>query len=211
MNSFEGAAASGSGGPGTEDRRRAEAKEGFRTGKRAGMPGWVVFPLIAVLYTVGMLGKDYLTGEALVPMRIAVTAAGGVAVSALIFWLVRRQRARERTKPQGWPTVTNFRTALSSGRLPEGAGAEQWVPELTKTMRQEQSMVWIGPLLFAGFAGLGIFLIIDNPDHPWLWVIATVLFIALALWYPIWTSRRRKAMQNLIAEFPDHDGANIAE
>lgn len=205
MNSVDGAAAAGSGDPFTEDRRRVQHKERFRNGNPARMPGWVIFPLIAVLYTVGMLGKDYLTGEALAPMRIAVTAVAGVAVSVFIFWLVTWRRAREREKPRGWPTVTNFRTALSSGQLPEGAGAEQWVPELTKTMRQEKPMVWIGPLLFAGFAGLGLFLIIDNPEHPWFWAIATVLFIAMALWYPIWGARRRKRMQALIAEFPDHD------
>ncbi len=181
-------------------------KEGFGIGKLRRMPGWVVFLLIAALYTVSMLGKDYLTGEILEPMRIAVNAVAGIAVSAFIFWFVRWQRARERKKPEGCPTATNFRTALSSGRLPEGARAEQWVPVLTKAIRQERSITWIGVLLFTGLTGLGVFLIIDNPDHPWFWVIATVLFTALAAWYPIWTPRRRKRMRNLIAQFPEHDG-----
>lgn len=170
------------------------------------MPGWVVFPLIAVLYTVGMLGKDFLTGESLEPMRIAVTAVAGIVVSVAIFGLLSWQSARERKKPEGWPTVTNFRKALSTGRPPKGARAEQWVPELTKAIRQERSITWIGPLLGVGLAGLGVFLVIDNPDYPWFWVIDTVLFIALAVWYPIWTPRRRKKMQVLIAQFQD-DGA----
>lgn len=65
-------------------------------------------------------------------------------------------------------------------------------------------MVWIGMVLCAGLAGLGVFLIVGNPDHPWFWVFATVFFAAAAAWYPIWIPRRRKKMQNLIAQFPDH-------
>ncbi|MET4061310.1 hypothetical protein ABIB35_002880 [Arthrobacter sp. UYP6] len=174
-------------------------------GKLRRLPGWVIFPLIAVLYTVSMLGRDYLTGEVLDPMRIAFTSVAGIAVSVIIYWLVRWQRARERKKPVGWPTVTNFRTALSSGQIPEGARVEQWVPELTKAIRQERRMSWIGMLMFTGFTGLGVFLTIDNPEHPWFWVIAAGLFAGLAVWYPIWTPRRRKKMQNLIAAFPDYD------
>lgn len=166
------------------------------------MPKWVLFLLIAAFYTFFMLGRDFLTGESLEPARIVVTAASGVVVTAFIFWFTRWQQARERKKPAGWPTVTNFKAAVSTGRLPQHARAEQWIPELTKTIRLERHMGWIGLLLFGGFATLGVFLTIDNPDHPWLWMIATVCFAAIAAWYPPWVIRRRVTLRNLITEFP---------
>lgn len=188
MNRFEGAAVPSAG---TAALRR--------------LPGWFVFLLIAALYTSVMLGMDYLTGENIEPLSIAVTAASGIALSAVIFWLVRWQRTRERRKPDGWPTATNFRAAVSSGQLPEGARPEQWVPELKKAIRMEWPMAWIGMTLFIGFAGLGVFLIIDNPDYPWFWALATVVFTVLAVWYPIWAPRRRRKMQELIDQFPVED------
>ncbi len=65
-------------------------------------------------------------------------------------------------------------------------------------------MAWIGPLLFGAFGSLGIYLIIDNPEHPWFWVLATIFFFSVAAWYPIWTRRRRPKLLGLIAQLPTH-------
>lgn len=205
MNSSKGAASPGGSSPGTRNPATVQHTEGFLIRKLRRLPNWGLFLLIAVLYTVVLLGMDYFTGEILEPGRIAFTAVTGIALSAFILWFTKWQRARERRKPAGWPTATNFRTALSSGELPEGARAEQWLPELLKAIRHERLMAWLGMLVFIGFAGLGVFLIIDNPDHPWFWVAATVFFTVVAAWYPIWTPRRRKKMQNLIAQLPDQE------
>ncbi len=180
-------------------------EEGFWIRKLRQMPRWVLCLLIAALFTLILLGRDFLIGETLEPARIVFTAASGVIASALTFGFERWHDARERKKPVGSPTVSNFKAAMSTGRLPQHAEAEQWVPELTKTIRLERHLGWIGPLLFAGFAALGVFLIIDNPDHPWFWVIATVGFAAIAAWYPTGVARRRKKLENLIAGFSARD------
>ena len=180
-------------------------EEGFWISKLRQMPKWVLFLVIAALYTLLMLGKGLLTGEILEPSRIVITAVVGLAVAASIFWFTRWQLRREHKEPAGWPTVTNVKSAISTGRLPEHAKAEQWIPELTKTIRLERHMAWIGLLIFGAFTAMGIFLIIDNPEHPWFWVIATVLFAALAVWYPIWTPRRRQKLEGLIAQLPAED------
>ncbi|WP_454697507.1 hypothetical protein [Arthrobacter humicola] len=166
-------------------------------------PRWALVLGIAVVYTVFMLGMKLLQGEQVEPIEIAVTGALGLAVGGFALWFTRRQRAKERQKPEGWPTGTNLKQAVSKGRLPEGAAAEQWIPELTKIAAQERYMIWAGPLLFGAFAAMGVFLTLENPDHPWFWVLATIGFAGVALWYPIWIPRRRTRIEGLIAQFPD--------
>lgn len=180
-------------------------EERFWIRKLRQTPKWVLVLVIAAVFTLLVLGKDLLTGESLEPARIVATAASGLVIAAFLVWFTRWQRRRELRKPAGSPTVTNFKAAISTGRLPEHARADQWIPELTKTIRLERHMTWIGFILFGGFAAMGVFLIIDNPDHPWFWVIATVLFAGLAAWYPMWTPRRRKKLEALIAQFPAED------
>ena len=81
-------------------------------------------------------------------------------------------RARERRKPSGSPTVTNINEAMSTGRLPEHASADQWVPELSGIIRQEQWSAWVGAALFGLSAAMGVFLVFDKPEHPWLGLLA---------------------------------------
>lgn len=166
-------------------------------------PRWALVLGIAVAYTVFMLGMKLLQGEEMDPVEVAVTGALGLAVGGFALWFTRWQPARERKKPAGWPTATRLKEAVSTGRLPEGAAAEQWIPELTKIAAQERYMIWIGPLLFGAFAAMGVFLTLENPDHPWFWVLATIGFAGIAVWYPIWIPRRRTRIEGLIAQSPD--------
>lgn len=165
-------------------------------------PSWIIFLILAALYVILLLGKDLLTGEPVGLADIAAATIVGLVVSAVIFWIARWKRARDDKNPSGSLTATNFERAMSSGRLPQDAAAEQWIPELVKAIRTDRIMAWVGPLLFGGFTGLGIFLITQNPEHPWFWVLATTFFVAIAIWYPIWTHRRRKKLQGLISQFP---------
>lgn len=169
-------------------------------------PRWGLVLGVAVVWTTVMLGMELLKGEEVEPAEIAVTGAAGLAVGAFALWFTQWQRARERKKPAGWPTATNVKEAVSTGRLPEGAAAEQWVPELARIDAQERYMVWIGPLMFGAFAAMGVFLIFENPAHPWFWVLATAGFVALAVWYPIWIPRRRENIQRLITELTEGPG-----
>jgi hypothetical protein len=169
-------------------------------------PRWGLVLGVAAAWTTTMLGMELLKGEEVEPAEIAITGAAGLAVGAFALWFTQWQRARERKKPAGWPTATNVKEAVSKGRLPEGAAAEQWVPELARIVAQERYMVWIGPLMFGAFAAMGVFLIFENPAHPWFWVLATAGFVALAVWYPIWIPRRRENIQRLITELTEGPG-----
>ncbi len=166
-------------------------------------PRWALVLGIAVVYTAFMLGMKLLQGEQVEPLEAAITGALGLAVGVFAVWFTGRQRAKEKQKPVGWPTATRLKEAVSTGRLPEGAAAEQWIPELTKIAAQERYMIWIGPLLFGAFTAMGVFLTLENPDHPWFWVLATLGFACIALWYPIWIPRRRTRIEGLIAQFPN--------
>ena len=81
-------------------------------------------------------------------------------------------QARERRKPSGSPTVTNINEAMSTGLLPEHASADQWVPELSGIIRQEQWSAWVRAALFGLSAAMGVFLVFDKPEHPWLGLLA---------------------------------------
>ncbi|WP_432246267.1 hypothetical protein ACRB8A_20015 (plasmid) [Arthrobacter sp. G.S.26] len=157
----------------------------------------LVFLATAVAFTLVTLSRPLLSGEKIEPDQVLATAAVGLLVAAGIFGVVRWQEARERKKPKGFPTVTRFRSAMSSGRVPADADRELWRRELDKTIRQERPFVWIGPLVSGAFVVLGIFLITTSPTHPWYWVIVTALFAGLAFWSPPWTFRRRRKMEAL--------------
>lgn len=175
------------------------------------LPGWLIFLIIAALYVSFLLGKDLLSGESIGPADVALAALTGLVVPAVILWINRWKNLRDKKKPSGTPTATNFERAMSTGRPPLDATAEQWVPELQRAIRADRVMAWIGPLLFGAFGSLGVSLIINNPEHPWFWVLATIFFFSLAAWYPIWTRRRRPKLLGLIAQFPTHgDSDNSA-
>lgn len=166
------------------------------------LPNWLIFLIIAALYVSFLLGKDFLSGESIGPADVALAAVTGLVVSTVILWINRWKSFRDRKKPSGTPTATNFERAMSTGRPPHDATAEQWVPELHRAIRADRVMAWIGPLLFGAFGSLGISLIINNPEHPWFWVLATIFFFSIAAWYPMWTRRRRPKLLGLIAQFP---------
>jgi uncharacterized membrane protein YphA (DoxX/SURF4 family) len=168
-------------------------------------PRWVVGLVIAVAWSVMILGLEFLQGEDIEAADLAVTGVLGVAVAAFALWFSGRIRAKERKLTPGSPTGTNITRAMSTGLLPEGASAEEWVPELSKIIRQERHMVWIGPLMMGLFTAIGIFLISDRPEHPWFGVFCTITFLGLAVWFPISVRRRRPRIQQLIDQFPEEE------
>ena len=114
----------------------------------------VVFLFVAAAYTAIVLARPLLSGERIRPDRVLATGVVGLLVSAGIFGVVHWQESRERKKPDGFPTAMRFRSAVSRGRLPKEADRETWHRELTKVIRQERYFVWLGPLIFGGFAAL---------------------------------------------------------
>jgi hypothetical protein len=163
---------------------------------------WVIFLVIAVLWPVLMLGMCWLRGQEISPEVVAIYAVFGLPVAGPHL-AEPLDQARERRKPSGSPAVTNINEAMSTGRLPEHASADQWVPELSRIIRQEQWWAWVGAALLGLSAAMGVFLVFDKPEHPWLGPLAVAGGLGLAVWYPIWVPRRRARIEALIAQFPE--------
>lgn len=164
-------------------------------------PNWILFLVAAGLYALYSLGQKLLTGEPVRPGHVVGAVLAGVVAVAVGFWLIRWQGRRESRKPSGSLTATNLERALASGRPPADAVADQWIPRLYRAIRSDRIMAWAGPLLFGAFTVLGIFLTATNPEYPWFWVLATVAFASIAVWYPIWVRRRRVQLERLINSF----------
>ena len=81
--------------------------------------------------------------------------------------------------------------------LPRNSGNRQ----LIRILIQERHMAWLGPLMCGLFTALGVFLILDSPERPWLGVICSPLFLGLTVWYPFWVRRRRVRIRELLASF----------
>jgi hypothetical protein len=164
-------------------------------------PPWLVGLVAAVVWTVGTLGLDFLSGEQIEPLKVAIKLVVGLAFGCFVAVVGRSLKARNRSKPAVWPTPMNVQHAILTGHLPEGASAELWVPELTKIGRQDWSMRWYGPVLMGLFAAMAVFLIVDDPAHPWYGAVLAAFFLSLAVWLPFWSVRRRRArIETLIAQ-----------
>jgi hypothetical protein len=146
------------------------------------------------------LGLDFLRGEEMEPLPAGIT---GLLFGAFVSAFGRRIRSRNATKPTAWPTATNLQNAVSTGRLPEGAAPDQWAPELVRIAQQEKQLLWAGPIFLGLFAAIGVFLIFDDPAHPWYGGLLGTGFLAMAIWCPISILRRRKRIGALLAQFPE--------
>jgi hypothetical protein len=172
-------------------------------------PLWILVLVIATAWAALQLGIRFLRGKEVAAEDVliygAIYGAFGVALGVFTLWMGFRAAAKERALPPGSPTTSNIKKAISTGRLPEGASAEQWEPELIRILVQERHMMWIGPLLFGLFAVMGIFLIFDKPEHPWFGVLCTPLFLGIAIWYLVSMPRRRARIHALLAQFPEEE------
>lgn len=165
------------------------------------LPRWALVPVFTIAFTAWLLGVQLLRGNALRWVDIALTVTITLMGALLVLWFVRRHDARVAAQPSGWPTKDRFQSAVSTGRLPEQATADQWMPKLRRAAAQERHMVWIGPLFFAAFSALGIYLALDDPAHPWFGLLFSLAFAAMAVFYPWWSVRQRRRIQQLMAQF----------
>jgi MFS family permease len=166
-------------------------------------PLWVIFLVVAVLWTALMLGIRWLRGQEISPETVVINAVFGLAFAGFLILLGRWMNARGRRKPPGAPTGTNISQGMTTGRPPEHASADEWVPELRKIIRQERRWAWVGSLAFGLFAILGVFLVIDKPQHPWLGLLAIAGGLGAGVLYPVWVPLRRARIEALIAQFPE--------
>lgn len=52
---------------------------------------------------------------------------------------------------------------------------------------------------------LVIFLIFDQPGHPWFGVVCTALFAGITIWLPCGIRRRRTRIEGLIAKLSEQE------
>jgi hypothetical protein len=168
-------------------------------------PHWVVGLCAAVLWSVMMVGLEVLRGRDLDAVGFAEIGAGGLIVCAFITLFRRWRVARDRKLPPGSATARNLDRAITTGKLPEQAVAEEWVPGLQKIIRQDRRVVWVGPAVFGLFTALSVFLIFDRPDRPWFGAVCSALFLGIAIWSPFSTRRRRLRIEGLIAKLSQHE------
>lgn len=154
-------------------------------------PLWLVGLAVAVAWTVATLGLDFLSGEQMHPLKVAIKFSVGLLFGGLVALVGRSLKARNRSKPAAWPTPMNVQHAILTKHLPDGASSDLWVPELTRIARQDWSMKWCGPVLMGLFAAMSVLLIFDDPAHPWYGAVLAAFFVGLAVRSPFWSVRRR--------------------
>jgi uncharacterized membrane protein YhaH (DUF805 family) len=168
-------------------------------------PLWILVLVIAAAYAALQLGMRLLRGKEVAAEDVAIYGAFGVVFGIFTLWMTVRTGRKGQSLPPGLPTASNIQKAISTGELPEQASAAQWEPELVRILVQERYMMWIGPILFGLFTAMGIFLIFDDPEHPWFGVFVTPIFLGLTIWCQVSIPRRRVRIEKLLAQFPEKE------
>ncbi|MET1088003.1 MAG: hypothetical protein ABWY04_12925 [Arthrobacter sp.] len=76
--------------------------------------------VVAVAWSVLILGLQFLQGEDIEAADVAITGVFGVAIAVFALWFSGRIRAKERKLPPGSPTGAKITRAVSTGQLPKG-------------------------------------------------------------------------------------------
>lgn len=118
--------------------------------------------------------------------RTGWTSAVGAAIGAVVFGaLFALFVARQRRSGGGTSTTQAVTDAIKAGRAPADASAEEWMPLLERRRRQARLLRWLGPLEFAFFSALAVYLIVADRTRLFVWVVFLVFFLALVIWYPV--------------------------
>ncbi|OOP65315.1 hypothetical protein BMF89_00265 [Arthrobacter sp. SRS-W-1-2016] len=151
---------------------------------------------MAVFWTLGWFGIQAAIRPGGASWGLLVGAlVGGIFYGGFMALIFRRQQA----KYGGPDTSKAIQQAVKEGSLPESAEPEIWLPLLERKRRTERRMVWVGPIEFALFSALCVFLIVTEPS-VWFWWLGTVLFVCLGIWIPLWSIRRAAKIDALIDE-----------
>jgi len=168
-------------------------------------PLWILVLVIATAFAALKLGMRLLRGKEVGADDVAAYGVFGVAIGIFTVWMAVRAARKDRAAPPGSPTATNLNKAISTGQLPEHASAERWEPELITLLIQERRVAWIGAVFFGLATVLGIFVIFEPGWNPWLGVVCSVMFLGLAVGFPLWVRHRRPRIQRLLDQFPDEE------
>lgn len=168
-------------------------------------PLWILVLVIATPYAAVQLGMRLLRGKEVGAEDVAIYGAFGVAFGIFTLWMGVRAARKDSALPPGSPTATNLKKAISTGQLPEHASAELWEPELITILIQERRWAWIGAVVFGLATVLGVFIIFDPGENPWVGVVCSVVFLSLAVGFPLWVRHRRPRIQRLLDQFPEEE------
>lgn len=168
-------------------------------------PMWILVLVIAAPYAALQLGMRLLRGKDVDAGDVVAYSVFGVVFGIFIVWMGVRAARKERKLPPGSPTATNISKAISTGQLPEHASAEQWKPELFTILIQERRVAWFVSVFFGLATVLGVFIIFDDSENPWLGVVCSAMFLSLAVGFPLWTRHRRPRIQKLLDQFPEEE------
>jgi hypothetical protein len=168
-------------------------------------PLWILVLVIATAYAAGQLGIRLLQGRKVGAEDVAIYGAFGVVFGIFSVWMGVRAARKDRALPPGSPTATNLKKAISAGQLPEHASAELWEPELIHLLIQDRRGSWFVSVFFGHATVLGVFVIFEPSGNPWLGVVCCVVFLGLAVGFPLWVRRRRRRIQKLLDQFPEEE------
>ena len=168
-------------------------------------PLWILVLVIATAYASLQLGMRLLRGKEVGADDVAAYGVFGVAIGIFTVWMAVRAARKDRALPPDSPTATNLKKAISTGQLPEHASAELWEPELINLLIQDRRGAWIVSVFFGLATVLGVFIIFDPGENPWLGVVCSVVFLCLAVGFPLWVRRRRPRIQRLLDQFPEEE------
>jgi MFS family permease len=162
-------------------------------GKR---PWWTLAAILAVFWTLGWFGIQAAIRPSGASWGLLVGAVvGGIFYGGFMALIFRRQQAK-----YGGPSTSKaIEKAVKEDTLPESADPGVWLPLLERKRRNERRMVWVGPIEFALFTALCVYLAVTEPS-VWFWWLSTVLFVGLGIWVPVWSIRRGTRIDALIDE-----------
>jgi phosphate/sulfate permease len=130
-------------------------------------------------------------------VRLAAAPVAGLLMASMMFGMERWRRRHPR--PAMEAAVDK---AIKDGVLPPDADRATWRPVLQKRLRSSKVGLWVGPLEFAAFSGLCVWLILagggEEPAwRPWFYL---TVFVAIGIGLTIYCQRQVKRIGKLIAD-----------
>ncbi|MEN2742048.1 hypothetical protein ABCS02_30060 [Microbacterium sp. X-17] len=174
-------------------------------------PVYVVGIVTGGLFGVLTYGLNLATGMQRTGWRSAAVAVIGAVVFGVLFALFA---ARQRRAAGGVSKAQAVTDAIKAGRAPADAPAEEWRPLLERRRRQARLVRWLGPLVFGVFSALAVYLIVTDPTRLVLDVVFLVVFLGIAIWYPIGARRQLAGIDRVernLGEAPAADGSAFTE
>lgn len=164
-------------------------------------PVYIVGILVGAFFGAGTFVVNVSIGiQRLSWASVVAAVIGGVLFGVIMALIVARQRRRS----GGSSMAQIVKNAVKQGQLPQGASAGEWKPLLERRRWQAKLLRWVGPLEFGLFLLLAVYLIVADNSRVVFWVVTIMFFLALAVWYPINSSRQLRRIEQLQQQLDRH-------